>query len=263
MNLRTQASLIVVPLLFAFGCTTAEPLVPTQPTTVGTPNVTGVAAEGTLKVTEPTPTSPTNDVKVARAPVTLSANEARGIYQSTAGVQLFYRFQVFGPNGGLVQDSGVVSNPNFSVSATMDDSARHTWRVRAESGPFASNWSPTASFLAPNPRPCGPPNHVDPFSIIHCQVDEYYRQYGTLHGYLELVMLDVAIDLNRAGVPGGPFGRLVKTTGNNCGGYSCDIICAGQGGGQRQYDILLDERIPLWGAPSSGGDIRVDTCEIP
>jgi hypothetical protein len=219
---------------------------------------TGTAAESTLKVSAPNPQEPINDQKASRSPVALFVAPASGVFQNTSEVQLFYRFQVFGPTGGLLQDSGLVTSPRFDVTATMEDSVRHTWRARAESGPFAGPWSAQASFLAPNPRPCGPPNYRDPYDIIGCHIGEYGDH---LHGALELFLMDVAIDLNRAGVAGGPFGRLVKTTGNNCGGYSCDIICAGQGRGQRQYDILIDERFPIWGNPMTDG--RIDICEVP
>jgi hypothetical protein len=50
----------------------------------------------------------------------------------------------------------------------------------------------------------------------------------------------VSRDLNRAGISGGPFGILVKPSGHNCHGYSCDIICSGNGGGQRQWDVIVD-----------------------
>jgi hypothetical protein len=73
----------------------------------------------------------------------------------------------------------------------------------------------------------------------------------------------VVQSLNRNGIGGGPFGILRKTSGTNCNGYSCDIVCAGQGGGQRQYDVLGD----IDGAQLAKFDgplptIRVDVCEI-
>ena len=71
-----------------------------------------------------------------------------------------------------------------------------------------------------------------------------------------------ARDLNRASVSGGPFGILVKESGNNCGGYSCDIICSGQGSSQRQWDVLVDEKYARWGTPMHGGEMKVRPCEI-
>ena len=50
----------------------------------------------------------------------------------------------------------------------------------------------------------------------------------------------LAANLNQNGIGGGPFGALRKTAGTSCGGYSCDIVCAGEGGGQRQWDVLHD-----------------------
>ena len=67
------------------------------------------------------------------------------------------------------------------------------------------------------------------------------------------------------GVAGsGPFGILQKP-GGVCGGYSCDIICTGQGTSQQQWDILGDSdgaQTPIWSGPSTYPDIRVDTCDI-
>jgi hypothetical protein len=52
---------------------------------------------------------------------------------------------------------------------------------------------------------------------------------------------------------------LVKTTGNNCDGYSCDIICAQNGADHDQYDVLLDETFPQW---NELADPTVRPCEI-
>lgn len=73
----------------------------------------------------------------------------------------------------------------------------------------------------------------------------------------------VAARLNAAGFEGYPFGILVKTGGHNCAGYSCDIICSGQGSGQRQWDVLVDvggTSDPIWQGPLS--QIAVRPCEV-
>ena len=75
----------------------------------------------------------------------------------------------------------------------------------------------------------------------------------------------VAVDLNANGIGGGPFGVLRKSGGSSCNGYSCDIICSGQGTAQQQWDVLGDmegAQVPGWGGPKTYPDIRVDTCEI-
>jgi hypothetical protein len=107
---------------------------------------------------------------------------------------------------------------------------------------------------------CGPPFQTTPLGILQCHRDLYPAHMGS--GQAVAFLKASARDLNRAAVSGGPFGILHKATGNQCLGYSCDIICAGQGSGQRQYDVLIDEKYANWGTPISGPGIRVDFCEI-
>jgi hypothetical protein len=74
-----------------------------------------------------------------------------------------------------------------------------------------------------------------------------------------------ARSLNRNGIGGGPYGILRKETGNQCGGYSCDVLCAGQGNSQRQHDVLRDiegAQEPTWGGPERVPHIRVDVCVV-
>lgn len=77
------------------------------------------------------------------------------------------------------------------------------------------------------------------------------------------VLRQTAASLNAAGIPGGPFGILVKTGGENCDGYSCDIICAGNGAAQRQWDVfgsVHEASTPGWDGPLS--PIAVRPCEF-
>ena len=64
-------------------------------------------------------------------------------------------------------------------------------------------------------------------------------QYGARPSPSELVALlkGVAHDLNATGYPGGPYGVLQKTSGANCNGYSCDIICVANG---PLFDVFID-----------------------
>jgi hypothetical protein len=85
------------------------------------------------------------------------------------------------------------------------------------------------------------------------------------HGQMFTFMRTVASSLNANGVAGGPYGILRKGSGTNCNGYSCDVICAGSGNGQRQYDILGDidgAQSPGWSGPHTTPGIRVDVCEV-
>ncbi len=69
---------------------------------------------------------------------------------------------------------------------------------------------------------------------------------------------EVARDLNAAGFSGGPMGILRKTSGNNCDGYSCDIVCNPRREG---WDVLGDwdgAQAAAWIGPK---DVP-DACEI-
>jgi hypothetical protein len=82
---------------------------------------------------------------------------------------------------------------------------------------------------------------------------------------LVALMRAIARDLNASGIAGGPFGILRKSGGNQCHGYSCDVLCAGQGDSQRQWDVLSDvhsTNAPMWAGPNTLPGIRVDVCEI-
>jgi hypothetical protein len=84
-------------------------------------------------------------------------------------------------------------------------------------------------------------------------------------GQLVEFLKGTARSLNRNGIGGGPFGILRKEGGHNCGGWSCDIVCAGQGTSQRQHDVLSDadgDQTPVWGDAKRHPDIRVDQCSI-
>lgn len=78
------------------------------------------------------------------------------------------------------------------------------------------------------------------------------------------MLKEAARELNRWGFDSGgrgPFGILRKTNGNHCGGYSCDIIAAGQGQAQAQWDVLIADEEPAWQGPKVVPDIRIDVCE--
>ena len=78
-------------------------------------------------------------------------------------------------------------------------------------------------------------------------------------------LTSTAQSLTRNGIGGAPFGLLRKSSGSSCNGYSCDIICSGQGNAQKQWDVLGDAegaQTPGWNGPSTVPNIRVDTCDI-
>jgi hypothetical protein len=60
---------------------------------------------------------------------TLVASAATGQYATLAPQ---YRFQVFNDAGTLVQDSGLVAAPTWTIAITLTPLKRYTWKVRAE-----------------------------------------------------------------------------------------------------------------------------------
>ena len=152
------------------------------------------------------------------------------------------------------------------------------WRVRISDGPNTGAWSRTESFrspLAPAPPPPppggggggggnggGPCNSSSAQTIIECERAKYgFMSSSQIVDFLRAS----AASLNRNNISGGPYGILRKSGGHQCGGYSCDILCAGHGQGQRQHDVLADAesaQVPGWGGAMTVPNIRIDTCEI-
>jgi hypothetical protein len=148
------------------------------------------------------------------------------------------------------------------------------WRVTATNGRITSPASVVQSFKVPSPAP-GPgpgpgpaplPPGGDcsklstPMDILSCNRARYTSM--GVNEIVEFLRLS-SRDLTRAGIPGGPFGLLVKTSGSNCNGYSCDIICSGNGGNQRQWDVLIDNGGAnglTWHEVGPGQTVR--PCEI-
>ena len=172
---------------------------------------------------------------------------------------------------GLVDEGG--GETSWTSDRELDPGMTHFWRVRATDGEVSTDWSGTQAFRtpaptppaptpAPGPAPGGPCISSSPLSIVQCERNKYgFMSSAQLVSFLR----SVARSLNANGIGGGPFGVLRKTGGHNCQGYSCDIVCSGQGGGQRQWDVLGDvdgAQSPGWSGPMTLPEIRVDACEI-
>jgi hypothetical protein len=160
---------------------------------------------------------------------------------------------------------------NLESPATLPANQQFYWHVRAADPTTSGPWSGTQAFRTPNlvipspsvpGTPCGPPYPTTPLGIVQCR----RSQWSIIpHDQLVNFLRGVALDLNAAGVAGGPFGLLRKQGGTNCSGYSCDVLCAGQGNDQRQWDVLGDvegAQTPAWIGPNVVPNIRVDICEI-
>ena len=216
--------------------------------------------------------SPINNQKTANRTPTLSVgaadrNSAVGpltIEVQAATDQAFVNlvFAERGPETG--------GQSNFTPSSELPASAQLYWRARASDGESTSPWSVTQGFITaaapapspspgPGPAPGGPCNGSAD-QIVSCERSKYgHMSHDQMFQYVKAV----AQSLNRNGISGAPFGILRKAGGTNCNGYSCDVVCSGNGGGQRQWDVLGD----IDGSQNAGfgeitGTKRIDACEV-
>ena len=168
-----------------------------------------------------------------------------------------------------VRDEGV-STTEYAPDGDLSANTVHYWRVSATDGETTSSWSGVQSFRTaaapapgpspgPGPAPGGPCNSSNPETIVQCE----RAKFGYMDANLIVqFLIQVADSLNRNNIPGGRFGLLLKTSGNQCNGYACDIICSGNGGAQRQWDVLVDSggvQGPTW---SEVNGIAIRPCEI-
>lgn len=219
---------------------------------------------------------PINGVSTtSRRPELVISNSERN--EAIGSIQ--YQFQVTtDPGFSSVVASGMVveggGRTGFTPGADLAASTQHFWRVRATDFETTSGWSVTQSFRTPaaagpapgptpGPNPGAPCDSSNPDAIVRCERNKYpgFMNNSQLVDFLRAT----ARSLNRNGIGGGPWGILRKEGGNQCNGYACDIICAGQGTSQRQVDVLSDVESGQgagWGATHTYPGIRVDVCEI-
>lgn len=218
--------------------------------------------------------SPVNNERVSSATPTLTVSNST--HNSAVG-SLRYEFQVakdaaftlLSATGSVDEGGGQTS---YQVDRTLDANLTHYWRARATDGDTTTSWSGAQTFRTPasgpdpgpgpGPGPGGTCNSSNPQAIVQCE----RAKYGHMSSSQTLNFLRaVAVSLGRNGISGGPFGILRKSGGSNCNGFSCDIICAGQGNGQKQWDVLGDAegaQVPAWNGPITVPNIRIDVCEI-
>lgn len=220
--------------------------------------------------------SPINGATVAsRRPELRTRNSNRNVAVGTPDyefqVSLNQAFTSVVAVGGSGEGNG---STTFTVGIDLAPSTTHFWRVRASDGETTSDWSTTQSFRtpaapapgpapSPGPAPGGPCISGSPEAIVSCERAKFPGFMS--RSQMASLMRAVARSLNANGIGGGPFGVLRKTAGSQCDGYSCDVICAGQGNGQRQWDVLGDidgAQSPGWAGPHTAPHIRIDVCEI-
>ena len=225
-------------------------------------------------VTAPGLASPINSERVASRRPTLTVNNS----DRTAAVGgLAYEFQVAADQTfATLVTAGVVDETpgqtSFTPAGDLAPDVVHYWRVRASDRDTTGPWAAAQTFRTPvpvatpvpgpSPAPGGPCISGNPQAIVQCE----RAKYGHMsHDQMGSLMHAIARSLNANGIGGGPFGVLRKSAGTNCGGYSCDVICAGSGGGQRQYDVLGDidgSQNPGRNGPLTAPNIRIDVCEV-
>jgi hypothetical protein len=208
-------------------------------------------------------------------PVSLQLTVRNSSKSGPAG-NIRYRYQVassssFGDlvTGNSAQPENVSAGRTIWHASGLQHNQTYYWRVQATDGETTSGWSSVWRFTtsgAPEApadpgEACGPPYPTDPFNIVKCRRSQYPTPMS--ESQTVAMLRGIASDLNAMNYSGGPYGILVKTGGSNCNGYSCDIICAGNGGSQVQYDVLgdaEDRAYPTWNGPLD--TIVVRTCEI-
>lgn len=226
----------------------------------------------------PVPVSPVNGQTTgSNTPELVVAN---GKVAGRAG-SVDYRFEM-ARDGAFIDVVSVASvtrsdgDRTTHRAAALPTGALLYWRVTGTNGIVTSVPSQVQSFRTPAaPSPPSPPSpspppgggggpciSSSPQSIVECERAKYgHMSTGQLVEFLRAV----ARSLNANGISGRPFGILRKGGGHNCNGYSCDIVCSGQGGGQAQWDVLGDadgSQYPTWIGPNTVPNIRVDVCEI-
>lgn len=96
--------------------------------------------------------------------------------------------------------------------------------------------------VPPPPPTVDPPTQQVDDAAARRVVDQERAKFGDLNEQSQgQLMRNIAFALNAERVAGGPFGVLIKTSGSNCGGISCDIVCTGNGDAQRQWDVLVGD----------------------
>ena len=225
-------------------------------------------------VNPPTPVSPINGAAAGSTTPSIVAGNA-----ATVGPvgYLSYEFQVATDQAfAHLVAAGIVNEGSGQTtfnSSPLPSGTTFYWRVRAKDSETTSAWSVTQAFktpAAPAPSPSPSPSPApgaacvssNPLAIITCERNKYGHMSAT-----DTVnfLIAAARSLASNGISGAPFGLLRKTGGSSCNGYSCDIICSGQGSGQKQWDVLGDAegaQTPAWNGPSTVPNIRVDVCDI-
>jgi len=217
----------------------------------------------------PTAIAPINDETTSSQPTLIIGNASH----SGPAAQVTYYLEISNLSGfGSLVAAYQFPETSGQTQLTAPNSlpaGQYFWRARAFYSTYTGPFSGTQSFRVSGTsgggggdpgKPCGPPYPTTPFGILQCRRSQYPENMSSADRVAFLK--GSARDFNAAGIAAGPFGILVKTSGSNCNGYSCDILCAGNGPAQRQWDVLAG--IP--GSPVTWSEVAppvtVRQCEI-
>lgn len=184
--------------------------------------------------------------------------------------------RVVASTGGNPQPENVgAGRTTWMANVVLERSGTYYWRAFASDGETPSTWSGVWGFTtsapapAPSPGPSIPPGGScaslasNPENVVACRRAQYGSRISP--GEAPGLLRSIAQDLN-AGTNSSYYGLLVKTTGNNCSGFSCDIICGRDG---NHWDVFVDgpdagqgyagTAQPMWafkGTTSAACDVR-------
>lgn len=234
------------------------------------PSIAGDTAPGAaLKVTAPSAVAPGDGSQLDTRQPTLIVSNPTAPNAPAATLRL--RFVVQDEGGTRLHDSGPLAlgegTTRYTLPNELEAGRTYRWYSEVSWNDTIGAASATRSFSTPSASTQAPVTGDNcqggALEIVTCQRD---RRSGFMGSAEFIVFLNATVrNLNANGIPGAPFGLLRKNVGHQCEGYSCDVICSGQGGGQLQWDIVHDidgAQSPTWAGPHSG-NIRVDSCEVP
>jgi hypothetical protein len=223
---------------------------PTAPTASTVSDDYAAPDGSTLKVTAPKPAMPLDGVTVEDTRPQLEVENASPRFGENLPVS--YVFEVFNTENQLVYRSGPVGQGPHGrtwhvLNTPLNFDSAYRWRAYAIYDGHRGPASETTNFRTFNRYGASCANAGSELAIVRCR----RAQYGYMSEADRVEFLHrIAHDLNKAATPFAPwYGVLLKSSGNQCHGYACDIICSNAGNVHRQWDVLSDEsgrQVPLW-----------------
>jgi len=176
----------------------------------------------------------------------------------------------FSPLFAVWQVGEQPTQTNLDAPSDLPDGATLYWMVRGSDPSTVGPWSDIQSFktpaaVAPPPPPPGGGGGAScgsrvPIDIVTCHRAAYPARLTP--SAAPNLLRDIAHDLNAG--QAAIYGLLLKSGGNNCSGYACDIICVANG---PLYDVFIDgpdatqgyagTAVPSWDQKPPNG-----TCQV-